>query len=122
GYFALLHHGEPRAEFAHRRIRDVYPTGSGSAVRISIEPDPEIRRSSLAILAALRWHGVAMVEYRKPAGLPAVFMEVNGRFWHSLPLACYAGVDFPELLVRMAADGDVEPSLAYRGGVRCRWC
>src|SRR5271166_2398480 len=72
GYFALLHHGEVRAEFAHRRIRDVHPTGSGSAVRISIEPDPEIRKCSLAILSALRWHGVAMVEYRMQAGSPPV--------------------------------------------------
>ena len=121
GYFALMHHGELRAEFAHRRIRDVYPTGSGSAVRVSTPIDPEIRRCSLAILSALRWHGVAMVEYRKTAGSPPVFMEVNGRFWHSLALACYAGVDFPRLLVEMAEHGDVEPNRDYRSGIRCRW-
>jgi predicted ATP-grasp superfamily ATP-dependent carboligase len=121
GYFALMHHGELRAEFAHRRIRDVYPTGSGSAVRISVSVDPEIRRSSLAILSALRWHGVAMVEYRKRSDSSAVFMEVNGRFWHSLPLACYAGVDFPKLLVQMAENGDIPQSTAYKSGVRCRW-
>jgi predicted ATP-grasp superfamily ATP-dependent carboligase len=121
GYFALMHHGELRAEFAHRRIRDVYPTGSGSAVRASVAVDPEIRRCSLAILSALRWHGAAMVEYRKKAGSPALFMEVNGRFWNSLPLACYAGVDFPALLARMAEQGDVEPSAGYRSGLRCRW-
>ncbi len=121
GYFALMHRGELRAEFAHRRIRDVYPTGSGSAVRESAPIDPDIRRCSLAILSALRWHGVAMVEYRKKAGSPAVFMEVNGRFWHSLALAGYAGVEFPALLARMAEQGDVEPSIGYRSGVRCRW-
>jgi predicted ATP-grasp superfamily ATP-dependent carboligase len=121
GYFALMHHGELRAEFAHRRIRDVYPTGSGSTVRISVEPDPEIRQYSLSILSALRWHGVAMVEYRKRSDSPAVFMEVNGRFWHSLALACYAGVDFPALLAQMAEHGDVERTAGYRTGVRCRW-
>jgi predicted ATP-grasp superfamily ATP-dependent carboligase len=121
GYFALMHHGELRAEFAHRRIRDVHPTGSGSAVRISVKPDPDIRKASLDILSALRWHGVAMVEYRKRAGSPPVFMEVNGRFWNSLPLACYAGVDFPALLARMAELGDIEPSVGYRVGLRCRW-
>jgi len=121
GYFALMNHGELRAEFAHQRIRDVHPTGSGSAVRISIEPDPEIRRCSLQILSALRWHGVAMVEYRKQAGSAPVFMEVNGRFWNSLPLACYAGVDFPALVARMAEFGDIEPSTGYRKGIRCRW-
>jgi predicted ATP-grasp superfamily ATP-dependent carboligase len=121
GYFALMNHGELRAEFAHRRIRDVHPSGSGSAVRISVEPDPEIRQSSLAILSALRWHGVAMVEYRQKSNSPAVFMEVNGRFWHSLPLACIAGVDFPRMLVRMVEHGDVELNRSYRSGVRCRW-
>jgi predicted ATP-grasp superfamily ATP-dependent carboligase len=121
GYFALMHHGELRAEFGHRRIRDVHPTGSGSSVRISVEPDPEIRKSSLNILSALRWHGVAMVEYRRQAGSPPVFMEVNGRFWNSLPLACYAGVDFPALLARMAELGDIQLSVGYRVGLRCRW-
>jgi predicted ATP-grasp superfamily ATP-dependent carboligase len=121
GYFALMRNGELRAEFAHRRIRDVYPTGSGSAVRMSVEPDPEIRRHSLAILEALHWHGVAMVEYRKRVGQPPVFMEVNGRFWHSLPLAICAGVEFPALLAEMALKGDIAPGLAYRSGVRCRW-
>ncbi len=121
GYFALMHHGELRAEFAHRRIRDVHPTGSGSAVRVSVEPDPEVRRASVAILSALRWHGVAMVEYRKEHDKPPVFMEVNGRFWHSLPLACYAGVDFPALLARMAEGGDSPLSSGYKTGVRCRW-
>jgi predicted ATP-grasp superfamily ATP-dependent carboligase len=121
GYYALMHHGELRAEFAHQRIRDVLPTGSGSSLRVSIDLDPEIRRWSLAILSALRWHGVAMVEYRKQSGSPPVFMEVNGRFWNSLQLACDAGVDFPLLLARMAETGDVEPTSGYRRDVRCRW-
>ena len=121
GYFALMRHGELRAQFAHRRIRDVYPTGSGSAVRVSAAPQSDIREASLAILKALNWHGVAMVEYRWQEGKPPVFLEVNGRFWHSLPLACYAGVDFPALLATMAETGDVAPVTKYREGVRCRW-
>jgi len=121
GYFALMHEGELRAEFAHRRIRDVHPTGSGSALRVSVAPDLEVREASLAVLRALRWHGVAMVEFRHVPGKAPVFMEVNGRFWNSLPLACYAGMDFPALLARMAEAGDVEPQLRFRTGVSCRW-
>jgi predicted ATP-grasp superfamily ATP-dependent carboligase len=121
GYFALMRHGELRAEFAHRRIRDVHPTGSGSALRVSVEPDSQVRRSSLAILEALHWHGVAMVEFRHVPGCSPVFMEVNGRFWNSLALACYAGADFPALLARMAEKGDTEPVNHFRTGVFCRW-
>ena len=121
GYFVLMHHGELRAEFAHRRIRDVHPTGSGSAVRVSVQPSPEIRAASLAMLRALNWHGVAMVEFRVPRDRPPVFLEVNGRFWNSLALPCYSGVDFPVLLANMAEKGDVEPVRSYAVGVRCRW-
>jgi len=121
GYFALMCHGELRAEFAHRRIRDVHPTGSGSAVRISVDPDLQVRNASLAILRALNWHGVAMVEFRQAVGQAPVLMEVNGRFWNSLPLACYAGVDFPALLAQMAEAGDVTKQDGFRKDVRCRW-
>lgn len=121
GYFALMNEGELRAEFAHRRIRDVRPTGSGSSVRESVAPDARLREAALKVLRELRWHGVAMVEFRvRPDGTP-VFLEVNGRFWNSLALAVCAGADFPALLARMCEQGDVEPVFDYRRGVRCRW-
>ncbi|MGA9767717.1 MAG: ATP-grasp domain-containing protein [Blastocatellia bacterium] len=121
GYFALMREGQLRAEFAHARLRDVRPTGSGSALRVSVQPDARMREAALAILKALNWHGVAMVEFRQRADGTPVFLEVNGRFWNSLALAVYAGVDFPAMLARMAEHGDVEPQMSYRSGVRCRW-
>lgn len=121
GYFALMRHGEMRVEFAHRRIRDVHPTGSGSAVRVSARPEPRVREAGLALLSALKWHGAAMVEFRiRSDGVP-VFIEVNGRFWNSLALAVYAGADFPSLIAALAEHGDVPPVPAFRTGVRCRW-
>ena len=121
GYFALMRDGEPLAEFAHRRLRDVRPTGSGSALRVSVSADGPVREQGLAVLKALKWHGVAMVEFRlRPDGTP-VFLEVNGRFWNSLALAVRAGADFPALLAVLAEHGDVEPPGPYRVGVRCRW-
>lgn len=121
GYFALMREGEPRAEFAHRRLRDVRPTGSGSALRESVAVGARLREAGLAVLRELRWHGVAMVEFRVRADGTPVFLEVNGRFWNSLALAVHAGADFPAMLARMAETGDVEPSFDYRAGVRCRW-
>jgi predicted ATP-grasp superfamily ATP-dependent carboligase len=121
GYFALAAHGRVRAEFAHRRIRDVRPTGSGSAVRESAPLEPRIRNAGRHMLEALGWHGPAMVEFRvRPDGTP-VFLEVNGRFWTSLALAVHAGVDFPRLVAVLAEQGDVAPVTTYRVGVRCRW-
>jgi predicted ATP-grasp superfamily ATP-dependent carboligase len=121
GYFALMRHGELRAEFAHRRLRDVRPTGSGSSLRQSTLPDPALRAAALSMLTALRWHGVAMVEFREQDDGTLVFLEVNGRFWNSLALAVYAGADFPAWVADLAAKGDVTTPPAYRPGVRCRW-
>jgi predicted ATP-grasp superfamily ATP-dependent carboligase len=121
GYFALVRDGEPVLEFAHRRVRDVRPTGSGSAVRESAPLDPVLRDASRRLLGVLEWHGVAMVEFRiRPDGTP-VFLEVNGRFWTSLPLAIAAGVDFPRHLVELGTTGKLSRDAPYRVGVRCRW-
>lgn len=121
GYFALMNDGELRMEFAHRRIRDVRPTGSGSALRESVRPDARTRASALALLRALRWHGVAMVEFRQKADGTPVFLEVNGRFWNSLPLAVYAGADFPAAVAELAERGDTGLRVDYRVGIKCRW-
>lgn len=121
GYFALMVRGEPRLEFAHRRLRDVRPTGSGSALRVSAALTPEVAEAGRAMLSALNWHGVAMVEFRiRPDGSP-VFLEVNGRFWNSLALAVYAGADFPRLVAEVAETGDVRAVPKYAIGTRCRW-
>lgn len=122
GIFALFNGGKPRAWFAHRRLRDVVATGSGSAFRESIPIDSHMKEYAERLLTALHWHGVAMVEFKLDSRdqIPKL-MEVNGRFWNSLPLAIAAGVDFPFLLYRLALDGDIEPVESYEVGVRCRW-
>lgn len=122
GTFALFNRGEPRAWFAHRRLRDVVPTGSGSALRESVPLNPAMKEYAERLLRGLDWHGVAMVEFKIDSrdNTPKI-MEINGRFWNSLPLAIAAGVDFPSLLYRMAMDGDIAPVNTYRTGVQCRW-
>ncbi len=51
--------------------------------------------SSLALLRALGWDGVAMVEYKLSPEGKAILMEVNGRYWGTLSLPISAGMDFP---------------------------
>lgn len=122
GIFALFNDGEPRAWFAHRRLRDVVATGSGSAFRESIPVDADMKEYAQRLLKTLRWHGVAMVEFKLDSrDHTPKLMEVNGRFWNSLPLAVAAGMDFPFLLYRLAVDGDIVPVETYQVGVRCRW-
>jgi predicted ATP-grasp superfamily ATP-dependent carboligase len=122
GIFVLMNRGRLRAAFAHRRIREKPPSGGVSVLSESVALDPKLLENSERILEALKWHGVAMVEFKRDArdGISKL-LEINGRFWGSLQLAVDAGVDFPYLLYRQAIDGDVEPVFTYRVGVRLRW-
>ncbi len=71
-------------------------------------------------LEHLNWQGVAMLEYRwDPASDRLYLMEMNARFWGSLHLALYAGVDFPRLLLD-ASHGHEERCDAFTEGVYAR--
>ncbi len=95
GFFALFNkNSEPRAIFCHRRIRELPITGGQSSFCVSIR-DEKIIKYGLKLLKAFNWYGVAMVEFKidKRDNEPKL-MEVNPRFWGSLPLAVASGVDF----------------------------
>jgi predicted ATP-grasp superfamily ATP-dependent carboligase len=122
GVFALMNRGRLRAAFAHRRLREKPPSGGVSVLCESVALDPGVLAQAEQILEALKWHGVAMVEFKRDArdGVSKL-LEINGRFWGSLQLSVDAGVDFPYLLYRLAVAGDVEPVSTYTTGVRLRW-
>ena len=122
GVFALFdEHHRPVATFAHRRLRSYPVRGGPSTLRESIRA-PELVAQGVRLLEAMNWYGVAMVEFRQdPRDGGYKLMEINPRFWGSLALSIYAGVDFPYLLCRVAMGEEFEPVTTYRVGVRCRW-
>src|SRR5258706_3994805 len=98
------------------------PTGARSSLRESIAQPEDMVARARRILESVEWHGVAMVEFKRDArDGAAVLMEINGRFWNSLPLAIASGVDFPFLIYRLATEGACPERLDYRVGVRGRW-
>jgi len=63
-----------------------------------------------------------MVEFKHSRRTGAwALMEINSRFWGSLPLSLAAGVDFPRYLYEMVCEGrtGVSESLP-RGDLRAR--
>lgn len=121
GLFALLHEGEPRAVFMHRRIRE-YPITGGASTSAESIYDEELKHAGLKLLQSLRWHGVAMVEFKKDSRDGKYkLMEINPKFWGSLDLPVSCGIDFPYLTAKMAYDGDIDPVFEYRTGVRFSW-
>jgi protein-tyrosine-phosphatase/predicted ATP-grasp superfamily ATP-dependent carboligase len=116
----LASQGEILSAFQHERVHEPR-RGGGSSYRKSAPLDDRMLACSKRLLAELRWTGVGMVEYKQdPLTGDFVLMEINGRFWGSLPLAVSAGMDFPfqlhQLLLRNARPS---PS-TYRSGVHAR--
>jgi protein-tyrosine-phosphatase/predicted ATP-grasp superfamily ATP-dependent carboligase len=107
--------------FQHERVHEPL-AGGGSSYRKSVPLDVRLLECSKRLLERLRWTGVAMVEYRQDrASGEFVLMEINGRFWGSLPLAVAAGVDFPYRLYRlMTSPPRTETPSLYRVGLHAR--
>jgi predicted ATP-grasp superfamily ATP-dependent carboligase len=77
--------------------------------------------AAIRLLRRLNWEGPAMVEYRYDRATgSAVLMEVNGRYWGSLPLSIAAGVEFPYYHWQIVR-GHTPVPRAYRIGTRMRW-
>lgn len=115
GQMFLLRDGEVHLEFQHERLHEWPPEGGVSSLcrSVPLSQHGEARARSIELLKRLRWTGVAMVEYRHdPATGEYCFMEINGRFWGSLPLAVAAGVPFAAGLV--AVCGQERPAPAHR--------
>ncbi|MBB3223827.1 carboxylate--amine ligase [Pseudoduganella umbonata] len=124
GQFFLMHEGRAHCVFQHRRLHEWPPEGGVSTLceSVSLDCHVALRERSLALLRELDWEGIAMVEYRyDPERDEAALMEINGRFWGSLPLACHAGADFPWLAYSLLGVGAAQPQPRYRAGLRCRF-
>jgi len=121
GVEALMHGGQLKAIFMHRRLREYPTTGGASTLRESVM-DIKLAQSGIRLLQAMEWEGVAMVEFRvnRSTG-ESKLIEVNGRFWGSLPLAINSGVDFPYLLYKSIVDKKNFDSSGYRIGLKQRW-
>src|SRR5207302_5617931 len=63
GLEMLVHNGEILATFQHRRLKEVPSTGGAAVLAVAEMPDPELRDQAIALLRALEWEGVAMVEF-----------------------------------------------------------
>jgi predicted ATP-grasp superfamily ATP-dependent carboligase len=119
GAFLARWRGDPLARFMHRRLHEVPHWGGVSSFRESWRHDG-VLADAQARMAHLDWEGVGMFEYRWDRDSGRFYlMEFNSRFWGSLHLALFAGVDFPRLLADAILGRPNPPVLDY-SAVKCR--
>jgi len=113
-------YSKPVALSVQRRIRTIYTYGGISLLRETVRND-KVVDLAFKFLKALKWYGPAMVEFRIDARTNTPkFMEINPRWWGSIPLSILSGIDFPYILFKMATENNIEPNLNYKVGVKCR--
>lgn len=116
--------GTATLRFQHRRCHEWPPEGGVSTLCMSepLEQHQKQRELSEKLLHSIGWQGAAMVEYRFDAMTGRYWlMEINGRFWGSLPLASHAGAEFAWEAYAQAFGEDLSQSRSYRAGVRARF-
>lgn len=113
--------GEPLEIFCHKRIREYPVTGGPSCFCESIWDD-KLVDYAIRLLKELNWRGVAMVEFKGNLDSGVFLMEINPRFWGSLPLSILSGCDIPFAIYR-AASGELSGEHAGSEAVDpCRKC
>ncbi|HSM85405.1 MAG TPA: ATP-grasp domain-containing protein, partial [Candidatus Limnocylindrales bacterium] len=110
----LFDRGRKVWHFVHERIHEFPLSGGASSYRRSIEPPPTLLADAEKLLTALRWHGVAMVEFKMDPDGRHWLMEINPRFWGSLALAIDAGINFPLGLLSVARGQQLPAQPRYR--------
>jgi predicted ATP-grasp superfamily ATP-dependent carboligase len=123
GQFVFMHRGRALLRFQHRRVREWPPEGGFACVceGVAFDQHAALFERSIDLLRRMGWEGAAMVEYRWDAASDkAVFMEVNGRFWGSLPLAYHSGAPFAWLTAAVGR-GEIDRLPAPRTDLRCRF-
>ena len=106
-------------QIQHRRLRETID--GGSTYRETIAEIPALSDATAKLVERLDYTGVGMFEYRyDPATGDWVFLEINARFWGSLPLAIAAGANFPFALYDLLVHGRMDVDSNYEVGTRCR--
>lgn len=115
GVSVLAGKGRILQAYQHRRLRQATETGVSTS-RVSEPVDPLLLRDVAALAEAVALDGIAMFEFRhdRQSGRH-VLLEVNPRFWGSLPLALAAGADFPAMLYDLH-QGTEPATRFYRSG------
>lgn len=107
--------GRATLRFQHRRLREWPVSGGVSSfcAAVPLTAHAVQLAKSEELLAAIGWQGPAMVEYRHdPASGKYWLMEINGRFWGSIPLAHHCGAHFGWEAWRTQVRGERSPSVA----------
>lgn len=120
GYYGVYDNGKCVGYFMHQRIHEYPITGGASTLAKSVF-DQDLKNLGDKLLAKLKWHGVAMVEFKKDlTDGKFKLIEINPKFWGSFELSHKSGINFAYLNYLVAMQQQI-PESKYENDVYFRW-
>ena len=119
----FMHQGKVLLRLQHCRRHEWPPEGGRATFCDSVPLDQhaELFEQSVELLRLINWEGPAQVEYRyDPTQDHAVLMEVNGRFWGTLPLEYHSNAPFVWYTFALWGLGQVPQDARPKTGLRAR--
>jgi carbamoyl-phosphate synthase large subunit len=106
---------QQKAVFASRSIRTAYDWGGPALGGVPVRNQRLAELASQIFQATGPWFGPVNTEFLyDTAREEFIFLEVNPRYWGYSYLATAAGVNFPDITVRLALGEEVEAVTDYR--------
>ena len=97
-----------------------WPLGAGgSSVAVSVAPDEQLAAKTADLLAQAGYWGLAQAQYIAAAGEP-LLIDLNLRFWGTLPLALASGANLPAAWHAVATGAPLPVPGPYKIGVHYR--
>ena len=116
----LRRDGSLAARFQQHTL-STWPAAGGTTRRArSMAPDPALVDPAVRLLRAVGFWGLAQFDLILSDAGPVV-LDVNPRFYDSLPLATGCGVNLPAAWHAAVLDGPSDGPATYRTGVEFRW-
>lgn len=120
GFYGIYYHGKLIAYFMHKRIKEFPITGGPSAVAESYF-DNELFNYGKKLCDNLKWNGPIMVEFKYDIKQNDYkLIEINPKLWGSLDLTICAGINVPEILIKLALKEKI-PELQKYKYIKYRW-
>ena len=112
--------GRPVARF-QQIGRRTWPSAAGaSSLAVSMPPEDSLMRTAVEMLAGVGYSGLAQLDFIQTDRGP-VLIDVNPRFYTSLPLALACGLNLPAIWHAVAVGAEVPRERPYRIGLTYRW-
>jgi predicted ATP-grasp superfamily ATP-dependent carboligase len=112
--------GRVAARFQQRATR-TWPPGAGpSTLATGVPPDEGLIERARSMLAGVGYWGLAQLQFVDAPPEPSL-IDVNPRYYGSLPLALASGVNLPAILHRVVLGEALGGPPQYRSGVTYRW-